>query len=90
MEADQKGLQLLLSKYTTVQSLNYADTYDVYSTPRIYILDKDKVILYKQISIGQLEEIIDKLTGHASDPKLFPLSDASNGDNPPDDEEETH
>lgn len=89
-QPDQKGLQLLLSKYTTVQSLNYADTYDVYSTPRIYILDKDKVILYKQISIGQLEEIIDKLTGHASDPKLFPLTDAENGDNPPDADEDTH
>lgn len=88
----QVGLQLLLSKYTTLQSLNYADTYDVYSTPRIFILDKNKVILYKQISIGQLEEIIDRLTGHADDPKLFPLSDPANGDSPPEDgeEEETH
>lgn len=90
IDSTQVGLQLLLSKYTTLQSLNYADTYDVYSTPRIYILDKNKVILYKQISIGQLEEIIDKLTGHASDPKLFPLTDAANGDNPPDEEEDTH
>ncbi|MBD3636777.1 MAG: DUF5106 domain-containing protein [Crocinitomicaceae bacterium] len=61
----------LLQK-TTIQSLNYTDTYDIYSTPRIFILDKNKVIKFKQLSISQLEEIIDKLTGHEDDPKLYP------------------
>lgn len=78
----------LLTGITTLQSLNYADTYDVYSTPRIFILDENKVILYKQISIGQLEEIIDKLTGHEADEKLFPVEDPENGINP--DSDETH
>ncbi len=65
----------LLKEHTTLQSLNYADTWDIYSTPRIFILDKDKNILYKQLSIAQLEEILDKLTGHAADEKLYPLED---------------
>lgn len=65
----------LLKEHTTLQSLNYADTWDIYSTPRIFILDKDKTILYKQLSISQLEEIIDKLTGHESDEKLFPIEE---------------
>lgn len=78
-QALEDPLPLLRSK-TNIESLNYADTYDVYSTPRILILDKDKVILYKQISIGQLEEILDKLTGHEDDEKLFPVEDPENGD----------
>ncbi len=80
---NQRDLTKLLREHTTLQSLNYADTWDVYSTPRIFILDKDKKIIYKQVSIGQLEEIIDKLTGHEEDEKLFPLSNPENGDNPP-------
>lgn len=79
---DQMELAKLLRGTTTLESLNYADTYDVYSTPRIFILDKDKVIRYKQLSIGQLEVIIDKETGHDNDEKLFPLSDPENGDAP--------
>lgn len=88
----QKDLSNLLRNHTTLQSLNYADTWDVYSTPRIFILNKNKEIIYKQVSIGQLEEIIDKLTGHEADEKLFPLTNPENGDNPPDDhdDEEGH
>lgn len=61
----------LLQK-TTLESLNYSDTYDVYSTPRIFVLDKDKKIKFKQIGISQLEEIMDDVTGHKNDEKLFP------------------
>lgn len=60
-------------QHTTLESLNYSDTYDVYSTPRIFVLDKDKKIQFKQIGISQLEEIIDNLTGHAADEKIFPF-----------------
>lgn len=64
----------LLQK-TTLESLNYSDTYDVYSTPRIFVLDKDKKIRFKQIGISALEMIIDDLTGHSDDAKLFPEED---------------
>lgn len=60
-----------LLKYTTLQSLNYSDTYDIYSTPRIFIIDKDKKIVAKQLSIAQLEMIIDDLTGHKNAKKIF-------------------
>lgn len=66
---------LPLLKKTTLKSLNYSDTYDVYSNPRIFILGKDKKIKYKQLSIAQLEEIIDHLTGHDDDPKLYPIEE---------------
>ncbi|MFT4602770.1 MAG: thiol-disulfide isomerase/thioredoxin, partial [Arenicella sp.] len=77
---------LPLLQMTTIQSLNYTDTYDIYSTPRIFILDKDKKIKFKQLSIGQLEEILDDLTGHHDDVKLYPKELPENGASDPDDE----
>jgi hypothetical protein len=59
-------------KYTTIESLNYQTTYDVFSTPRVFVLDKDKKIIAKSISVSQLEDLIDRLQGHQDDPKLFP------------------
>ena len=61
----------LLQK-TTLESLNYSDTYDIYSTPKIFVLDKEKKIKFKQIGISQLEIIMDDITGHKDDVKLFP------------------
>ena len=86
-EATENPTNLLRNK-TNIQSLNYADTYDVYSTPRIYIIDKNKNILFKQISIGQLEEIIDDKTGHRDDVKLFPVENPENGEQAPDEHDE--
>ena len=67
-------------KYTTLESLNYQETYDIYSTPRIFVLDKDKKIIAKSISISQLEDMLDYLQDQKNAPKLFP----------PDPEEEEH
>jgi thiol-disulfide isomerase/thioredoxin len=33
--------------------------YDIFSTPRIFILDKDKKIIAKQLSVEQIEEFLD-------------------------------
>jgi len=65
-----------LLKYTTIESLNYSDTWDIYSTPQIYVLDKDKKIMLKQLGLKQLEEVLDDITGHSSDEKLI-LSDST-------------
>ena len=37
---------------------NFHDLYDIYSTPVIYLLDKEKAIIGKRISVPQIEEII--------------------------------
>ena len=57
---------------TTIESLNYTDTYDIYSTPRIFVLDKNNKIMYKQLSISQLEEILDHEQGFDDAVKMFP------------------
>lgn len=59
-------------KPTTLESLNYQTTYDIFSMPKVYILDKDKKIIAKHVSISQMEEIIDRLQGFSDAPKLFP------------------
>lgn len=61
-----------IPQYTTLESLNYQQTYDIYATPRVFVLDKDKKIIAKQISISQLEDLMDKLQNKADLPKIFP------------------
>ena len=67
----QEKLMKLLQT-TTLASLNYQNTYDIFSTPKVFLLDKDKKIIAKSISISQLEEMIDRLQGKEELPKLFP------------------
>jgi len=59
-------------KPTTLESLNYQTTYDIFSTPIVYILDKDKNIIAKRVSISQIEDILDRLQNKTDAPKLFP------------------
>jgi peroxiredoxin len=53
--------ELILQGKTDYGSLNYRTTYDVFSTPKVLLVDADKKILAKQISIEQVFEIIDNL-----------------------------
>lgn len=74
-EAQENAYFILRDHNTTLESLNYTKTYDVASTPRIFVLDKDNTILYKRISIAQLEEILDNLQGFKDADKLFPIEE---------------
>jgi len=78
--AKDNAAELIKKKVTTLESLNYHDTYDLYATPRIFLLDKDKKIIAKQLTISQLEDILDHEQGIKDPVKLFP----------PDPEEEAH
>ena len=42
---------------------HFADTYDIYSTPVIYLLDKDHKIVIKRLGVEALPEILDDLLG---------------------------
>ncbi|MBI1838601.1 MAG: redoxin domain-containing protein [Flavobacteriia bacterium] len=59
-------------QFTTLEALNFSKTFDIYSTPRVFVLDKDKKIIAKQLSISQLEDFLDKLQNIKDAPKLFP------------------
>ena len=62
-------------KPTTIRQL-----YDVFKTPTFYLLDKDKKIIAKQLTISQLEDFIDRMQNIKDAEKIFP----------PDPEEEAH
>jgi thiol-disulfide isomerase/thioredoxin len=71
-KAAMEDARQFVPKYTTLESLNYQTTYDIFSTPRVFVLDKDKKIIAKSLSISQLEEMLDRLQGKQDLPKLFP------------------
>jgi thiol-disulfide isomerase/thioredoxin len=71
-KAAMEDARQFVPKYTSLEALNYQSTYDIYSTPRVFVLDKDKKIIAKQLSISQLEDMMDKLQHKEDSPKLFP------------------
>lgn len=45
---------------TTVESLNFRFKYDIFSTPKVFLLDKDKKIIAKGLGVEQLGEVIEQ------------------------------
>ncbi len=59
-EDQQKATEYILRGFTDLKSLNYNTTYDVYTTPQIYLLDKGKKIIAKKLDTDLLKTIMDK------------------------------
>jgi len=68
----KKDPRQFVPKYTTYESLNYQTTYDVFMTPKLFLLDKDNKIIGKGLNISQLEEFLDVLQKVPDAEKLFP------------------
>jgi hypothetical protein len=68
----KKDANQFIPKYTTIEALNYQTTYDVFMTPKLFLLDKDKKIIGKGLNISQLEEFLDRLQDKEDAVKLFP------------------
>jgi thiol-disulfide isomerase/thioredoxin len=62
-------------RYTTIESLNYQKTYDIYATPKVWVLDKDKNIIAYSLTVSQLEDLMDRLQKLADLPKIFPAEE---------------
>ena len=45
---------LIYGGVTNIESLNFRTTFDVYATPKLFLLDKDKKIIAKQVGAVQL------------------------------------
>lgn len=58
-ENQQYAVELIQKGLTDLKSLNYRTTFDVYSTPKVFLLDKNKKILAKQLEADQVEKILD-------------------------------
>lgn len=53
--------KLIYGGVTTLSSLNFRSTFDVFSTPKMFLLDADKRIIAKQLGATQLAELLDRL-----------------------------
>ncbi len=51
--------QLVMSGTTTLESLNYHQTYDIFSTPQVYVMDKDKKIIAKRLDHNTLDKLLE-------------------------------
>ena len=60
-EEARKDPRKFIPKYTTIESLNYADTWDVYSTPKLFVVDKDRRIVGKSLSADQIADLVTRL-----------------------------
>ena len=57
------AMALIYSGTTDLLSLNFRTTFDVFSTPKLFLLDEDKKILAKQLGALQVAEIIYRKEG---------------------------
>jgi len=57
--------KLVHSGITNIQSLNYHQYWDVSSTPKVYLMDKDRKIIAKSLGAEQLDELLTKLEAGA-------------------------
>jgi thiol-disulfide isomerase/thioredoxin len=46
---------------TTIESLNYSEAWDIYSTPKFFLLDADRKIVGKQLTPDQMVDLINQL-----------------------------
>ena len=74
-KAKSGASQVEVLKHTTIESLNYQKTYDVFQSPKVFVLDKDKRIIAKSLSVSQLEVMLDRLQGFDDLVKIFPISE---------------
>lgn len=58
-EKQELAREAIVKGYTDLKSMNYRTTFDVYSTPKVFLLDKNKKILAKQLEAEQIEPLID-------------------------------
>jgi hypothetical protein len=61
-DKQEMAREVIQKGYTDLKSLNYRTTFDVFSTPKVFLLDKDKKILAKQLEAEQIETLIDAMT----------------------------
>ena len=63
INAQDSAAKLINAGITDLQSLNFRTTFDVFSTPKLFLLDENKEILAKQIGALQLAEMLYRLDG---------------------------
>ena len=58
INASDSATALIMNGVTTLQSLNFRTTFDVFATPKMFLLDKDKKVIAKQVGAEQIGGIL--------------------------------
>ena len=58
INAADSATALIMAGVTTLQSLNFRTTFDVYATPKMFLLDRDKRVIAKQVGAEQIGDIL--------------------------------
>lgn len=61
INAADSAYKLIAMGITTIESLNFRKTFDISSTPKIFLMDENKEVIAKQLNTPQLEELLGKL-----------------------------
>lgn len=65
-EINKNAEEILREGKTTLQSLNFRDTYDIFSTPKLYLLDDQNTIIASKLMPEQLGDFIDHVLDEQS------------------------
>ncbi|MCB0790785.1 MAG: DUF5106 domain-containing protein [Flavobacteriales bacterium] len=57
----KKQASKFIPRYTTLASLNYSETYDVYATPKLFLIGPERTIVGKQLTPEQIEDLVTRL-----------------------------
>ncbi len=60
-EEAKQDARKFIPHLTTIESLNYAETYDVYSTPKMFVVDAERRFVAKQLTPEQVVDLIERL-----------------------------
>ncbi len=62
--------RLITTGKSNLKSLKYQETFDVYSTPKVIILDENRIIRAKDIGVDKIAELIERFEKMDADEKL--------------------
>ena len=80
INAQDSASSLIYGGITNIESLNFRSTFDVYATPKMFLLDQDKKILAKQVGAVQLAEILSQIEGLEETVPYFAPSEKKESD----------
>lgn len=73
INAQDSATVLIRNGITTLESLNFRTTFDVFATPKMFLLDREKLVVAKQIGAEQLGEILLRLEDMEANGLLQPM-----------------
>jgi len=65
-ESADFATRLITTGKTNYESLKYQETFDIFSTPKIFVLDQDRVIRAKDIGVEQIGDFLERFKAAAA------------------------